>query len=237
MARDYIPENVLTERQSYTCPYFNDGRSASIEIHYPMSEIADLFAQYLSLGFRRYYGVFYKNVCKGCSACLPLRIDVSSFKASKSQKRTLRKNSDVVVEIDSSLKVTDEKVHLYKDYLLRKHNDDKTSDFKESLSRLYYGYPKSIEMLYYINERLVAVGLIDLAAAALSSNYFYYDLDCKKRRLGVFSVLMEIKIAQKFGLKYYYLGFATEGVENMEYKKRFRPAEILKDGVWSDLLF
>src|SRR6056297_1905048 len=44
-------------------------------------------------GFRRSQNVLYRPSCADCAACLSARINVAEFTASKSQKRTLRRNA------------------------------------------------------------------------------------------------------------------------------------------------
>ena len=47
-------------------------------------------------------------------------------------------------------------------------------------------------MKYEYENRLIAVGVIDIVPDGLSSVYFFYDPEFKKYRLGVFSSLIEI---------------------------------------------
>lgn len=45
-------------------------------------------------------------------------------------------------------------------------------------------------MKYYIDKKLVGVGVIDILEKGLSSVYFFYDHTYKEHRLGVFSSLL-----------------------------------------------
>ena len=48
--------------------------------------------------------------------------------------------------------------------------------------------------------------------------------------------LYEIEYARRASLPYYYLGYWVRGCRAMEYKKNFRPSEVLQtDGVWRRL--
>lgn len=67
-------------------------------------------------------------------------------------------------------------------------------------------------MKYYLEDHLLAVGVVDLLAESLSSVYFYYDPDYKKYSLGVYGVLQEIEFVRHRKLthpefKYYYMGY------------------------------
>lgn len=47
-------------------------------------------------------------------------------------------------------------------------------------------------MKYYLENQLIAVGVVDLLPQSVSSVYFFYDPDYKKYSLGVYGVLSEI---------------------------------------------
>lgn len=51
-------------------------------------------------------------------------------------------------------------------------------------------------MNYFLDEELIAVGVIDIVETALSSVYFFYDPKYKKYDLGVIGALYEIKYIQ-----------------------------------------
>lgn len=223
--------------ETFPCAYFDDGRVAAIEYLFTEGKNAREFHRFLARGYRRLGGVFYRNVCAHCSACLPIRLETGSFEASKSQRRTLKKNRDIRLDI-SPVAVSGEKIGLYLKYLCGKHGEkeNEEADAHKSLLSLHYGYPYAIEMDYYLGDRLIGVGIVDETACALSSNYFYYDTDYLERRPGVFSILSEIFLARLLGKKYYYLGFYIEETRKMSYKKHFRPNQIYEDGRWRDFL-
>jgi arginyl-tRNA--protein-N-Asp/Glu arginylyltransferase len=68
--------------------------------------------EYLSLGFRKFGIYFFRPNCLNCKKCLPLRVDVKRFVPSKSQKRVLKKNKDIIVKYNS-LTYRDEIYQLY----------------------------------------------------------------------------------------------------------------------------
>ncbi|MBI5740411.1 MAG: arginyltransferase [Nitrospirae bacterium] len=221
------------------CPYFEDGRISTSEYIIPAPGQTEKYHELLARGYRRAGHVFYRNVCKDCSACKPLRLETGSFIMSAGQKRTLRNNKDVRIEIRPSPSLSTEKVMLYEEYLSRKHAngiDGKGGDPFSALFTLHAGYDHIIEMNYYIGGKLIAVGIVDEAEDALSSNYFYYDTGYLDRRPGVFSVLQEISLAGSMGKKYYYLGFYIEENRKMSYKKHFRPNRVYVNGEWIEFL-
>ena len=49
------------------------------------------------IGFRRSQSVAYRPSCADCTACVSVRVCAGEFKPSGSQKRTIRRNADLVV--------------------------------------------------------------------------------------------------------------------------------------------
>jgi leucyl-tRNA---protein transferase len=89
------------------------------------------------------------------------------------------------------------------------------------------------EWCYYIGERLVGVGYVDVLPEGLSAIYFYYDPAERQRSLGTYNVLAILEAARQRQLPHVYLGYYVAGYRSLEYKARFRPNEVLgRDGVW-----
>jgi arginyl-tRNA--protein-N-Asp/Glu arginylyltransferase len=234
MKRRDNPGSGLFLREDMTCPYITDGRTATLEFVVSLGCSGRTLDSFFSDGYRRLGAAFYRNVCRACRSCQPLRIETDKFVASRSQKRTLKKNSDLKVEVRIPC-VTPEKEALYRQYIRLKHNaetGDEREDITGALVNLHYGYRGSVEMDYFLGDTLVGVGIADVGADSLSSVYFYYDIGYLGRRLGVFSVLREIALAQSIGRRYYYLGFYIEETPKMSYKKSFRPNQVYRDGRW-----
>ncbi len=229
----------LTITDSYPCPYFEDGRTSTLEFLLPNEEQSGQYHTFLAGGYRRIGRAFYRNICEKCSDCLPLRLEADKFKQSRSHKRTANSNDDIRVEVLTQPEITTDKISLYNKYVNTKHPDDKPEappDSVNTLINIHYGYARAIEVNYYLSNRLIGVGIIDEGDDALSSNYFYYDTDYLDRRLGVFSILQEIELAKSLGKTYYYLGFYIEENPKMSYKKYFRPNQVLRDKQWTGFL-
>jgi len=223
--------------QDSPCGYFQDNRVSTID--YIFHELAgeDRYHLFLESGYRRQGGIFYKQSCRDCSDCIPIRIVVPGFVPGRGQKRTLRKNRDIRVEIVEHPVVTPEKATLFREYLSSKHNDRSDMNDVEcsmQLEAIHYGYAGTLEMDYYLEDHLIGVGIIDLARDAVSSNYFYYDCSFLERRPGVFSIQKEIELADRLGKRYYYLGYYIEKNPKMAYKKEFGPHELLTERGWKE---
>lgn len=226
-------------REQFPCPYLHDGRTALIEYLLPSEAETERFHEYLSRGYRRLDRILYCHCCRGCASCMPIRLVAREFSPSRSQKRTLRENEDLDVIILPAPEVTDLKLRIYEKYLRTKHGKTEGAqedDPEKALRMLHYGWDHAVEMDYYLGKRLIGVGIVDEGRDALSSNYFYYDTDFLSRRLGIFSVMQEIFLAQLMKKRYYYLGFYIEETRKMAYKKYFRPNQVLRNGKWRDFL-
>jgi len=224
--------DTLTEQ--FPCPYFRDGREASVEYIVADAFSGKEFHLFLSKGYRRLGRIFYKNICASCSECKPIRIEVEKFSPGKSSRRTLRVNKDLQVRITSPPEVTPEKCALYNHYVISKHGESHAAPDSSIpvVCSMHYGYDHIIEMNYSLGSTLLGVGIVDEGEDCLSSNYFYYDTDFLDRRPGIFSILQEIRLAKRMGKRYYYLGFFIENNPAMSYKKDFRPNQILVNDEW-----
>lgn len=206
----------------------------------------------LAEGFRRTGTIMYRETCPECKKCIPIRIPARDFIPKKSARHLIRKNSSLELRITEKLDdfITEEKIGLYQKYWQR-HNPGKTISRQNALSELasfsgcvnefegdailekkHYSGTKNFD--YYLDEKLVAVSVLDFALDSISSNYFYYDISPQilKRSIGTFSIINEILWTAEHGYDYYYLGYWIEGHPKMNYKANFFPHELLVNGEW-----
>jgi arginyl-tRNA--protein-N-Asp/Glu arginylyltransferase len=90
-------------------------------------------------------------------------------------------------------------------------------------------------MRYYVDGRLAGLGWIDILPHSLSSVYFSFTPTYSSRSLGTFSILKQIELCHDLGKDWLQLGFWVQACQNMTYKSRFKPCQILVDGVWQNL--
>ncbi|MGE5608388.1 MAG: arginyltransferase [Bacillota bacterium] len=224
-----VPLTVVPE---HACPYLA-GRMAETRAFATGRFPGELYHRLMDANFRRSGCVFYQPICRGCRACMQIRIPVERFTASKSQRRCWRRNQDVTVTAGEP-QATDEKFELYCRYVTQRH-DGLMPDERESFEAFLYDSPvDTVEMCYRDgNGRLLAVGICDVCSKSLSSVYLYFDPDESRRGLGTYGALYEIHLTRQLGIAYYYLGYWIQGCGTMEYKASFRPYEVLRaDGVW-----
>ncbi len=176
----------------------------------------------LENGWRKFGVYYFRPTCVNCRQCLPLRVPVDAFIPSKSQRRVLRKASDVRVKYNP-LKFRQEIYDIYRDHSLNRFGS--ATEKEDFISTFYTQTCPAIQSEYYIGKDLVAVGFLDRSSEALSSVYFVYRTDYNHLNLGTLSVLREIEHAHSLGLRYYYLGYYIRNNSRMAYKNSFFPNE------------
>jgi arginine-tRNA-protein transferase len=132
---------------------------------------------------------------------------------------------------------TDEKFDLYQRYQAQRHGRTDAEESASFVDFLCQSPLKTVDCIYRNGDgRLLAVGVCDVAASALSSVYFYFDPAESRRSLGTYGALWEIDFARRSGWPHYYLGYWVRGAAKMRYKTSFRPFELLHpDGKWRNL--
>jgi leucyl-tRNA---protein transferase len=156
---------------------------------------------------------------------LPLRIRLSKFKLSKSQRRCLKRNADLRVEIRET-KVTDQAKRLFHRHK-RRFESGPPSTIYAFLSRS----PATVPCIghevacYNSRDELIAVSYFDIGAATISGVYAMFEPEESARGLGTFTMLKEIQYAIDSQCEFYYQGYAYEGPSFYDYKLRYSGIE------------
>jgi arginine-tRNA-protein transferase len=192
------------------------------------AENADLLAR----GYRRFGWQVFRPACRDCSKCLSVRILVQQFQPSNSERRVLRKNAGIRAELHP-LFVSREHVALYNSYhrFMRQHRSwpiRQISASAYSEEFLSGASDTGRQWLYFDDNRLVGVSLMDLVPGAISLIYFFYDPAWRANSPGTYSILNQLLYAKSLGLDYAYLGYWVEECQSMKYKGRFHPREVLQ---------
>lgn len=100
---------------------------------------------------------------------------------------------------------------------------------KNSQDSIEYG---SYHQHYYIDGKLVMVGVVDLLPNCLSSVYVFYDPDFMFLSPGVYSALTELAAVRKFhktdpSFHYYYMGYYVHSCQKMKYKGQYTPSFLV----------
>ncbi|XP_051506728.1 arginyl-tRNA--protein transferase 1-like isoform X2 [Myxocyprinus asiaticus] len=90
----------------------------------------------------------------------------------------------------------------------------------------------SFHQQYWLDDRIVAVGVLDILPSCVSSVYLYYHPDFSSLSLGTYTALREIAFTRQLQkqspkLAYYYLGFYVHSCPKMRYKGQYRPSDLL----------
>lgn len=189
-------------------------------------------------GFRRSQNVLYRPSCADCCACLSARIDVSRFKPSRTQRRTLKRNAGLERKATSPW-ATEEQYELFRSYLDSRHANGGMADMDVfEFAAMIEETPIRSRVVEYVDretEELAAVSLTDVLADGLSMVYSFYEPARHADSLGTYMILDHVEIARDAGLPYIYLGYWVPGSQKMGYKARFSGLEIYLGGRWQAL--
>ncbi|MEQ9410188.1 MAG: arginyltransferase [Fuerstiella sp.] len=219
------------------CSYLA-GRRSRMHYRLALSLSASRYEHLLERGWRRFGRTLFRPICGTCRECRGLRIDIAAFRPSKSQRRARNRNAELQLTVQAPT-VTDEHIALYNAYhrdmsrrrdwpyheMTRDHYEESFLDGEFSFSR---------EFQYRLNDRLVALGIVDMTGQAMSSIYFIHDPSLRDQSPGTMSVLREVEVGQKTGHRWLYMGYYIRDCPSMNYKNRFQPHQILNNYVADD---
>lgn len=221
---------------AHPCDYLPDRYSTSIFV-YPNAQIStDTYSWLIDHGFRRNGTHLYRPQCLHCNACVPTRLPVSEFKATRSQQRNLRSNQDLVMQTNHK-NFYQEYFELYKHYLHARHCDSpmKQSSIDDYREFILGTWSDTELMEFRLDKRLISVSVFDVLPQGLSAVYSFYDLEYMKRGLGTHAILKLIEETRKRELPYLYLGYWIKESNKMNYKTNFKPIEGYKNKIWQPL--
>lgn len=178
-------------------------------------------------GYRRFGNAFFRPICQNCYECQSIKIAVANFVFSKSARRVLKKAQNIKSYIQKP-SLTKDHLELFEKYHLFMR-DKKGWEYKQTTPNSYYGSfvdghnEYGYEVLYFYEDRLIGVDLIDILEDGVSSIYFYYDPDFQEYSLGKLSLYKQILFAQKSNKKWIYLGYYVKDCHSLSYKAEYQP--------------
>ena len=188
-------------------------------------------------GFRRSHHIAYRPSCRGCNACIPVRIDTAAFRTSQRWRRILRNNADLRWH-DKGTRTSQEQYDLFQRYMGTRHGTgDMARMTRQDYAEMVASSPIDTAIIEYRDGEgeLVAACLTDRTADGFSAVYSFFDPEQKKRSLGSFIILSLIEQARIERLPYVYLGYWIEESRKMSYKSKFEPIEGYGPAGWRPL--
>ena len=223
------------------CPYLpgRSERKVFTELKGPHSDaLNDALGR---IGFRRSQTVAYRPSCLDCQACVSVRVVADEFAPSSTQKRNLKRNSDLVATLCRPWS-TSEQFELLQRYLGARHPGGGMATMDEvDYADMVEHTPVTSYVIEYREPsadgvtpgRLVGACLTDKQGDGLSMIYSFYEPEHTTREgLGNYIILDHIERARDMGLPFVYLGYWVEGSARMQYKVRYRPMERLGRNGW-----
>ncbi len=227
------------------CPYLDALMERKVFTHLvgpKAAEINDLLTQG---GFRRSQNIAYRPACENCKACVSVRILAQEFEPSRSMRRVLAANSDVVSQVVAA-EPTNEQYSLFRRYIDSHHQEGGMSEMNAlDFSMMVEDTHVNTCLIEYrirqegdgVAERqegqLIGVALTDIMSDGSSMVYSFFETDMEKRSLGAFMILDHIRRAKEQGLPHVYLGYWVKGSRKMAYKTRYLPQEHLLNDGWT----
>lgn len=164
----------------------------------------------------------------------PLRLRLSGFSPSKSQRQVLRRNKDLDV-VEGPARFDVERERLFD--LHRERFKEKQATTLASF--VHHETPSTLpsegrELAVYLNGKLIACSFFHLGEKAVSATYCVFDPSCQERSLGIFTMLLELLIAQDLGKEFYYHGYVYDVPSQFDYKLNFNGLEVMdwETGQW-----
>ncbi|QSP93606.1 arginyltransferase [Marinobacter salinisoli] len=217
----------------HDCSYLTDREATTMFVD-PRARIdKKLYSQLTALGFRRSGSHYYRPHCEQCNACIPVRLKINQFQPDRSQKRILKKNQDLSCTLVPA-QFSEQYYELYAEYISQRHSDgDMYPPSREQFnSFLVDGATDSWFLEIRLGNELVALAAVDVLDDGLSAIYTVFKPELEHRSLGTFAILWQIEDAARRGLAHLYLGYWIKECRKMNYKTRFQPIELLRNGHW-----
>lgn len=217
----------------HPCSYLPDREAVTLFVD-PEAKIDMATYQVLSqVGFRRSGEHIYRPHCDSCHACVPVRVPVSKFVPSRSQRRCQQRNKDLELNIRAA-EYDEAHFQLYRRYMRTRHSGGSMdSNDPDAYRRVMSACWSNTDLYEYrYGNDILAVSVVDQCDDSLSAVYTFYEPKQARRSLGVFAILSQIEQARRSGRDWVYLGFWNSESPKMAYKTQYQPLEYFDGLIW-----
>ena len=226
------PPVKLGISQLFPCSYLANNQERLLVVLDHSFYNTDKFEYLLSLGFRRSSDQIYRPHCPSCSKCKAVRLDVTSFTPSRSQKRTLNKGKHFNLNVSHHSKP--EYYDLYEKYITLRHQDGAMfpPSVEQYNSFLTCQWLTISYLELWAEDTLIAVAVTDTLSNSLSAIYTFFDPDFEHYSLGTLMIMKQIEFAVSSNKQFLYLGYQIDECRKMNYKTKFNPYQKLENDIW-----
>ncbi len=221
------------------CPYLRGRMERKVFAYLGGPSAPTLNSALSGRGFRRSQNIIYMPACDGCRACTPVRVVVGEFDLTRSRRRIVSRNGDLVRRMRAP-RATSDQFSVLRAYLDARHQDGGMAEMTvlDYASMIEETAVDTILIEYWRqtedgDEALVACALTDRLGDGLSMVYSFFEPEESARSLGAYMILDHVALARDLGLSYVYLGYWVDGSPKMDYKKSYQPLERLTAGGWT----
>jgi leucyl-tRNA---protein transferase len=223
--------------EEHTCGYLDGRLARSVYVDPNLTMSPQIYSALAYRGFRRSGDLVYRPQCRGCTACIPVRLDAKRFQPDRSQRRNLLRNRDVRA-VPTAPVFNEVHYQLFTRYQESRHAGGGMTGMSR---RDYMGFLASTWSFSQFvefrdgNEKLLGVAVMDRLHDGLSAVYTFFDPDESDRGVGTHAVLWQVSEVRRLGLPWLYLGYWIAESRKMSYKSRFRPLQALLGEDWEGI--
>ena len=113
---DYLKNKKLIFKRTlnFDCSYLVGKKEKRLYVNLLNSDESDsLITELTKNGFRRSFDHMYVPICENCNQCISSRINLEKFKLSKSNKRNLKINQDLILT-DACSSIKEQRYNLFR---------------------------------------------------------------------------------------------------------------------------